>query len=96
MPPYEFCFPAAGGPGRAKWQGIKPVVAAGERRLCREYLIEPGPVRAYYTHDGILTRLEWHGYAARLAAFPRRAPARVSRPPEAAPPSPPAGEGEGE
>ncbi len=96
MPPYEFCFPAAVGPGRAKWQGIKPVVAAGERRLCREYLIEPGRLRAHYTHDGILTRLEWHNYAARLAAFPRRAPARVSRPPETPAPSPPAGEGESE
>jgi hypothetical protein len=92
-PPYEFCFPGAGGPGYAQWQGFKPVVAAGERRLCREYLIEQGPVRACYTQDGILTRLEWRGYAARLAAFPRPAPARDTRPHEASPPSPAGGEG---
>ncbi len=92
-PPYEFCFPAAGGPGRAKWRRLKPVVVSGEWRLCREYLLEPGPLRAYYTHDGILTRLEWHHYVARLAAFPRRAPARESRPPEAPPASPAGGEG---
>jgi len=92
-PPYEFCFPAAAGPGRAKWQGFKPVVAADERLLCREYLLEPGPLRACYTHDGILTRLEWHDYSARLAAFPRRAPAYESRPPEASPTSPSGAEG---
>jgi hypothetical protein len=95
-PPYEFCFPAVGGPARAKWQGFKPVVAAGERRLCREYSIEPGSLRAYYTHDGVLTRLEWHGYVARLAAFPRRAPARETLPSEAPPLSPTGAEGESE
>jgi hypothetical protein len=93
MPPYEFCFPA-GGPACARWRGVKPIIAAGERRLCREYLIEPGPVRAFYTYDGILTRLEWREYAARIAAFPRRVPAYGSVPAAAAAPPIPEGGGE--
>lgn len=103
-PPYEFSFPAPGGVGRATWRGFKPVVVGGERLTSRVFQLEPGHVRACYTHDGILVRLEWGDYTARLASLPRRsaAEARAEReeaetaPPEAPTPSPPADEGEPE
>ncbi len=103
-PPYEFSFPGPDGPGRATWQGFKPIIVAGERLTCRVFRLEPGRVRAYYTYDGILARLEWGNYVARLTALPRAATAgaRAERegaetaPPEAPAPSPAADEGESE
>jgi hypothetical protein len=103
-PPYEFSFPAPDGPGRATWQGFKPVVVGGERLTCRVFRLEPGPVRAYYTYDGVLARLEWGNYVARLTSLPRPAGARAraeregaeTTPPEAPTPSPAADEGESE
>jgi hypothetical protein len=107
-PPYEFCFPAVGGrPGRAKWRGLKAIVVGGKRRDCRVYELEPGPVRAYYTFDGVLSRLECRDFVARLSSFPPRTPARAAPPvteqevpervdAETAPPPASGGEGESE
>jgi hypothetical protein len=107
-PPYEFCFPADGGrPARARWRGLKAVVVDGERRDCRVYELEPGPLRAYYTYDGVLTGLECRGFVARLSSFPPRTPARAAPPAreqevperggaETAPPPATRGEGESE
>jgi len=105
-PPYEFSFPAVGGrPGRARWRGFKAVAVGGESRMCRVYELEPGPFRAYYTYDGVLTRLEYRNFVARLSSFPPRRPARaappvreqeVPEPEDAETATPPATEGEGE
>ncbi len=90
-PPYEFYFPAgAGRPGRAKWQGLKAVVVGGESRACHVYELEPGPFRAYYTYDGVLTRLECRDLVARLTSFPPRARPRTFAAPRTG------GEGESE
>lgn len=80
-PPYEFCFPAVEGrPARARWRGLKAVVVGGKSRMCRVYELEPGPFRAYYTYDGVLTRLECRDFVARLSSFPPRRPGRAARP----------------
>jgi hypothetical protein len=103
-PPYEFSFPGPDGPGRATWQGFKTVIIDDESLTCRAFRLEPGSIRAYYTYDGILTRLEWGDYVARLTSLPRPTAtgARAEReevptaPPEAPAPSPAADEGESE
>jgi len=99
-PPFELCFPvAASGFARATWAGARPVVASGERRLCRVYRLEPGPYAAYYTYDGLLARLEWGRYALQLRSYPTAktgAAASAARPPaipEESQPPPAAGGG---
>lgn len=99
-PPYELCFPvAASAFARARWGGVRAVVAGGERRLCRVFLLEPGSYTAYYTYDGLLARLEWGRYALQLESYPtkkRAAAAAESATPSAPAPEnrqPPPGEG---
>lgn len=103
-PPYELCFPVAAeypAFARARWADVRPVVASGERRVCRVYRLEPGAYTAYYTYDGLLARLEWGRYAILLRSFPKAkgaaAAAESAGQPEAPPkePPPPAPEGGG-
>jgi hypothetical protein len=97
-PPYEHCFPVGDGAyARARWEGVRAVVAGPETRRCRLFRLSPGTYAAYYTSDGLLARLEWGRYTIQIKTFPAKkgtaAAAESAPPPAPKAAQPPPGEG---
>jgi len=67
--PAEFCFPLGREWVRARRRGIAAVVVGPAYLRCRLYAVDPGGYRAYYTPDGLLTRLAWGPYEIRLTSY---------------------------
>ncbi|MGD8717675.1 MAG: hypothetical protein PVH29_02525 [Candidatus Zixiibacteriota bacterium] len=83
-PPAGFVIGTAdGGLTRFRWRRMATALAGREIRTCRVYDVEPYALRAYYTYDGVLARLEGRDFRLSLEAYPARRPRRAAGAPAA-------------